>query len=129
MLGAGLSAPFCFFGEALFLWGKGKGVSSIDALSVWDNRYSISVADPLPSASLIESGSSVLLVSGSRKQRAPLIIEMLLKMMVGMDGWYTSNTLISGDTKPPTLHTMLPIPEAVCLTELYTDTHGPLTHS
>lgn len=48
------------------------------------------------------------------------MMERLLKIMVGMAGWYIPNRLTSGDTKPPTLLAMEPRPEAVCL--------KPVTH-
>lgn len=69
----------------------------------------------LPSASSVESGSSFLLVSGSRKASAPLIIGRLLKPIMGMVQWYMANMLSSGDSNPPNLHAMEPKPEAVCL--------------
>lgn len=78
------------------------------------------MAYPLLSASRIDSGSSFLLVSGSRKHRPPLMMERLLKIMVGIAGWYIPNRLTSGDIKPPILLTMDPRPEAVCL--------KPVTH-
>lgn len=79
------------------------------------DTVSLQLAYLLPSASSVESGSSFLLVSGSRKLRAPLISERLLKTMVGMDQWYTANMLSNGDSKPPALLAMEPKPEAVCL--------------
>lgn len=75
------------------------------------------VAHLLPSASLMDSGSSFFLVSGSRKQRAPKMIVMLLNTAVGMALWYVANILSNGDTKPPTLLTMETKPRAVCLKE------------
>lgn len=71
----------------------------------------------LPMASSAESGSSVLLVSGSRKQRAPLIRDRLLKTVMGMDQWYMANMLIVGDNSPAILKAMEPKPTAVCLKE------------
>lgn len=78
------------------------------------------LAYPLLSASRIDSGSSFLLVSGSRKHRPPLMMERLPKIIVGIAGWYIPNRLTSGDTKPPILLTMETRPEAVCL--------KPVTH-
>lgn len=75
----------------------------------------------LHSASSVESGSSFLLVSGSRKLRAPLIIQRLLKTMVGMDWLYMANKLSNGDNKPPALLAMEPNPEAVCLQKKHTE--------
>lgn len=107
-----------------FLWEK---LVYLD--SVWGVRLYIvchvfspaanisNVAHLLPSASLIDSGSSVFLVSGRRKQRAPKMIVMLLNTAVGMALWYVAKILSNGDTKPPNLLIMETKPRAVCLKE------------
>ncbi|TNN56712.1 hypothetical protein EYF80_033057 [Liparis tanakae] len=82
----------------------------------------------LPSASRVESGSSLLLVSGSRKLRAPLVSVRLLKTMVGMDQWYTAKMLSNGASKPPALLAMEPKPEAVCLKQRRTQLGAQLLH-
>ena len=76
----------------------------------------------LASASSVESGSSILLVSGSRKLRTPLISVRLLKTTMGMDQWYMANMLSNGASKPPALLTMEPKPEAVCLKQRHRET-------
>jgi len=69
----------------------------------------------LSSAPSADSGRSLLLVSGSRRQRAPLTSVKLLKTMVGMAQWYTAKMLSSGASNPPTLPDMAPKAVAVCL--------------
>lgn len=69
----------------------------------------------LPPASLVDSGSSFLLVSGRRKTRAPLTTTKLLKTMMGMDQWYMASMLNIGDSKLATLKAMEPKPTAVRL--------------
>ena len=91
-------------------------ISPIKA-NIATKSLSMQIAYFCPSASMAESGSSLLLVSGSRKQRAPLISVRLLKTMMGMDQWYMANMLSSGDNNPATLKAMEPIPTAVCLEE------------
>lgn len=90
-----------------------------------ENTISLQLAYLLLSASSVESGSSILLVSGSRKQRAPLTRVRLLKTMVGMDQWYTANMLSNGDSRPPALLAIEPKPEAVCLKQK----HIELSHA
>lgn len=69
----------------------------------------------MPLISVAESGSSFLLVSGSRKTRPPLTTARLLKTMTGMERWYIDNMLSSGDSNPAALKAMEPKPTAVCL--------------
>lgn len=75
----------------------------------------LQLAHLLASASSVESGSSLLLVSGSRMHRVPLMSVRLLKTMVGMDEWYMANMLSSGDSSPPARLAIELKPEAVCL--------------
>lgn len=69
----------------------------------------------LPSAWSADSGSSFLLVSGSKKPRTPLTSVRLLKTVVGMAQWYVARMLSNGATNPPALADMFPKAVAVCL--------------
>lgn len=77
----------------------------------------------LPSASLVDSGSSFLLVSGSKKPRNPLTSVRLLKTVVGMAQWYVARMLSSGATNPPALADMFPKAVAVCLKDGHYNRH------
>lgn len=68
-------------------------------------------------ASSVESGSSVLLVSGRRKLRAPPTIVMLPKMVMGITQWYMARMFSSGATNAPDLPNKAPKAVAVCLEE------------
>lgn len=67
------------------------------------------------SASSAVSGSSFLLVSGSRKPSAPLTRVKLLNTAVGMAQWYTAKIFSSGASNPPVRPDIAPKAEAVCL--------------
>lgn len=90
---------------------------TVATVPVSDLVFFMQLAHLLPSASLVESGSSFLLVSGSKRTRAPLTTARLLKTMMGIDWWYTANMLSNGDSNPATLYAMEPKPTAVCLKE------------
>ena len=80
-----------------------------------DGTYSICNSHLLLSASSADSGSSFLLVSGSRKLRAPLTRVRLLKTVMGMTQWYMAKMLSRGARKLPILPDIAPIATAVCL--------------
>lgn len=67
------------------------------------------------STSSTVSGSSFLLVSGSRKPRAPLTSVRELETVMGMIQWYTANMFSSGASNPPALPDIDPKAVAVCL--------------
>ena len=69
------------------------------------------------SASSADSGSSFLLVSGSRKLRAPLTRVRLLKTVMGMTQWYMAKMLSSGASNPAILADTDTKAVAVCLKE------------
>lgn len=69
-----------------------------------------------PSASSVESGSSMRLVSGSRKPSAPPARAQVLNKSVGTVQWRTSSRFTTGDSMPATRVAVAPRPVAVCLT-------------
>lgn len=77
--------------------------------------YYLRFAYPISLASLVESGRSCPLVSGSRKTKTPASTARLLKTTVGIERWYTANMLSSGDSNPAILKAAEPRPTAVCL--------------
>lgn len=114
-------APSCWR-HFLFRWHAPSCNDRYHNLRLWTPfllnqkaRLTGQLSHPFPTASFVESGSSFFAVSGRKKTRAPLRTARLLKIMMGMDQWYTADKLHVGDSKLAVLKIMEPKPTAVCL--------------
>lgn len=103
--------------KRMIKWGKLRGLNLYNYIEYSTIMEHIGHSYLLFSASSVESGSSFLLVSGSRKPRDPLTSVRLPKTVAGMTQLYMAKMLSSGASNPPNLPDTAPKAVAVCLKE------------